>query len=86
MSKVSSFFGITVEMRESDFPGPNFFAHYDGYQGCFDFEGIPICTFNFPDTAVSLLKSWINTNRLELMINWTRLETGLKLSPITPLK
>ena len=58
MCEVSKFFGISVKMKLSDRPGPNILASYNGDSGFFDFEGLPINDFKFPDTGKQIVESW----------------------------
>jgi hypothetical protein len=85
MPVISTFFGIVIRMYFGDHPPPHFHAEYQGEKATFNFRGEVQAGSISSKTAQRLIREWAQLHRLELVVNWKRIEQGQPLNRIKPL-
>lgn len=64
----------------------HFHAEYQGQQGTFTLDGVPLAGEIGSHTARRLIKEWATAHQAELQANWNRLKEGEALERIAPLE
>lgn len=85
MPVISTFFGIAIRMFFGDHPPPHFHAEYQGEKATFNFRGEILAGNISSKTAQRLIREWARLHRLELVVNWRKIEQGQPLNRIKPL-
>ena len=86
MPRISTFFGIVVEMHFREHPPPHFHAEHQNQRATFDFDGKLLQGEIQSRTARRLIERWALQHRDELMVNWSNIERGRSLNQIAPLE
>jgi hypothetical protein len=63
----------------------HFHAEYHGQMATFTFDGKLLAGRIRSRTAVRLIEEWASLHRLELAVNWRRVQAGEPLESIEPL-
>jgi hypothetical protein len=86
MPRISSFYGIVIEMYFNDHAFPHFHAkHADGRAKIRIDTAEPIET-TLPRRQLRFVLAWAELHRTELLQNWNRARAGEKLFKIEPLR
>lgn len=86
MPRISSFFGIVIEMYFGDHPPPHFHARYSGESAKIEIATGAVLAGSLSSRALRLVREWIEQHRDELEANWERTVNNDKPAPIEPLK
>ncbi|HEX3734018.1 MAG TPA: DUF4160 domain-containing protein [Solirubrobacterales bacterium] len=88
MSRVSSFYGITVIMffHEGRHDGlPHFHAEFGSQKASFKIEHPQLLAGSLSPRANRLVIEWARAHEQELLVNWERVREYLTPLPIQPL-
>jgi hypothetical protein len=83
---VSTFFGIAIRMYHNDHLPPHFHARYQGLAGEFSFDGAMVAGRITSRAALRLIREWAALHGHEPEANWRRIEDGLPVERIEPLR
>jgi Domain of unknown function (DUF4160) len=65
---------------------PHFHAYYQDDVGIFAFNPVGLIAGSLPKKQMRLVEAWAELHQAELDADWRRLQTGLKPTPINPLR
>ncbi len=85
MPRISSFYGIVIEMYYGDHPPPHFHARYAGEAAKIEISTSRILAGSLPERAHRLVREWVEQHRIELEADWERAVNHEKPEPIDPL-
>lgn len=86
MPRISSFFGIVIEMYYGDHPPPHFHARYGDETAKIEIATGNVIAGSLSTRAQRLVREWVEQHRDELEVNWNRAVNHDKPEPIEPLK
>ncbi len=86
MPRISSFFGITIEMYYGDHPPPHFHARYSDEKVKVEIATGKVLAGALSVRALRLVRKWAEQHRDKLEANWERVVNYDKPEPIEPLK
>ncbi len=88
MPEISRFFGIIIRMYvEAGGPHhrPHFHAYYQAEVAIFSIDTIDLLTGTLPRPQQRFVEAWAELHRVELVVNWERLQQGhlpIKIDPL----
>lgn len=85
MPQVSYFYGIHIMMYLPEHNPPHFHVRYEGYHASIDINNGDIIG-NMPRRAIRLVYEWMDLHKEELLENWNRLQKGMPIVEIEPLR
>lgn len=87
MSKVSEFYGISIEINPIEGYLPHVIATYSDYEGMFSADSGGIMDGEFPEEQSQLVKAWVLLHQKEIDENWNRglANKSFFMKPIPPL-
>ncbi len=85
MPEISRYYGIIIRMRYNDHPPPHIHAHYGEYDVTIEIE-TGIVTGRMSRSALTLIWTWLDQHRADLMDNWERARRQEPLRRIPPLE
>jgi hypothetical protein len=86
MPRVSSFFGIAIEMYYGDHPPPHFHARHGDESVKVEIATGKVLAGALSVRTLRLVRKWADQHRDELEANWERAVNYEKPQPIEPLK
>jgi hypothetical protein len=86
MPRISSFYGIVIEMYFADHPPPHFHARYGGESAKIAIATGEILAGALPGRAHRFVREWSAEHRDELEANWQRAVHNQQPRPIEPLR
>lgn len=89
MPEISRFFGIVIRMfAEPDAPHhrPHFHAYYQDTAAVFGIDPVERIDGQLPRTQQRLVEAWAEIHRVELAVDWKRLQAGRPPHKIEPLR
>lgn len=86
MPRISSFFGIVIEMYFGDHPPPHFHARYGGEMAKIEIATGAVLAGSLPKRALRLVREWTEQHRDDLEANWERVVNSNQPEPIAPLQ
>jgi hypothetical protein len=86
MPRISSFFGIVIEMYYGDHPPPHFHARYGDESAKVEIATGEVLAGSMSVRALRLVREWVEQHRDELEANWERAVNHDKPESIEPLK
>jgi hypothetical protein len=84
--RISTFYGIAIEMYFGDHPPPHFHARYSGDSAKIEIATGALIAGSLPARALRLVREWIEQHRDELEENWDRAVNYRKPKQIEPLR
>lgn len=84
--RISSFFGIVIEMYFGDHPPPHFHARYSGESAKIEIATGAVLAGSLSNRALRLVREWVEQHRDELEANWERAVNNDSPEPIEPLR
>ena len=85
MPEISRFYGIVIQMYDSDHPPPHLHAIYAGQMAVFLIATGVMSVGYLPPRAQRLVREWISEHRAELMNNWELLAVKQPPVKVPPL-
>lgn len=86
MPRISSFFGIVIEMYFKDHPPPHFHARYGDESAKIAIATGEVIAGSLSPRSLSLVREWLEQHRTELELNFERVANEEQPDPIEPLK
>lgn len=86
MPRISSFFGIVIEMYFKDHPPPHFHAIYGGEKAKIEITTGEVLRGSLSPRTLRLVREWLDLHRAELELNFERLANEEQAYRIEPLK
>lgn len=86
MPRISSFFGIVIEMYYGDHPPPHFHARYSGESAKIASRPERFSQAPCRGRALRLVREWVEQHRDELEANWERAVNNDQPKQIEPLR
>jgi Domain of unknown function (DUF4160) len=86
MPRISSFFGIVIEMYYGDHPPPHFHARYGGESAKIGIATGQVLAGVISKRALRLVREWTEQHRDELEANWQRAVNNDQPEQIEPLR
>lgn len=86
MPRISSFFGIVIEMYFADHPPPHFHARYGGETAKIEIATGAVLAGSLPKRALRLVREWTELHRNNLQTNWERVVNNDYPESIEPLQ
>jgi hypothetical protein len=86
MPRISSFFGIVIEMYFKDHPPPHIHAIYAGEKAKIAIATGEVLRGTISPRALRLVREWMKLHRAELEINFRRAENEEEPERIEPLR
>jgi hypothetical protein len=86
MPRISSFFGIVIEMYYGDHPPPHFHARHGDDRAKIEIASGAVLAGCLPLRGLRLVREWTEQHRDELEANWQRVVNYDKPEPIEPLR
>ena len=86
MPRISSFFGIVIEMYFGDHPPPHFHARYSGEMAKIEITTGAVLAGSLSKRALRLVREWTEQHRDELEANWGRVVNSDQPESIEPLQ
>jgi hypothetical protein len=83
--RISSFFGIVIEMYFKDHPPPHFHALYGDEKAKIEIATGEVLRGSLSPRALRLIREWLDLHRAELELNFGRLENEEQPYRIEPL-
>lgn len=85
MPRISSFYGVAIEMYFEDYARPHFHARSGEYEAKVEIDTGRICAGTLPRQKARLVREWARVHRSELNENWSRARKRIPLAKIDPL-
>ena len=85
MPRISTFYGIVIEMYFDDHAPPHFHARYGGDEATIVIATGEVLAGALPRRALRLVREWLDQHRAELAANWRRARAHRPLVPVEPL-
>ena len=86
MPRISSFYGIVVEMYFDDHGHPHFHARHAEGEAKVRIDELAVIDSNLPRRQLRLVLAWAELHQQELKENWCRARDHETLREIEPLK
>jgi hypothetical protein len=86
MPRISSFFGIVIEMYFKDHPPPHFHAIYGDEEAKIEIATGAVLRGSLSTRALRLVREWLEIHREELELNFQRAANEEHPDRIEPLK
>jgi hypothetical protein len=89
MPEISRFYGIVIRMFVevgSPHHRPHFHAYYQDAVGVFGVDAIEHIGGSLPRPQQRLVEAWAEIHQIELLANWSLLQSGRPPVKIEPLK
>lgn len=86
MPRVSSFFGIVIEMYFGDHPPPHFHARHGGDAAKIEIATGAVLAGSLSKRALRLVREWAEQHREELEANWEHVVNSDQPETIDPLQ
>jgi hypothetical protein len=86
MPRISSFYGIVIEMYFRDHPPPHFHAIHGGAKAQIEIATGAVLHGGLPPRALRLVREWLELHRAEMELNFTRVENEEAPDRIEPLR
>jgi hypothetical protein len=86
MPRISSFYGIVIEMYYGDHPPPHFHARYGDRTAKVEIASGEVLAGSLSKRALRLVREWTEQHRDELEVNWQRVVNHGKPETIEPLR
>ncbi len=89
MPELSRFFGIVIRMfMEAGGPHhvPHFHAYFQEFTCVLGIEPIETLAGSLPRRQLRLVEAWAELHQDDLLLDWTRLQSGRTPQPIEPLR
>ena len=86
MPRISSFYGIAIEMYFGDHPPPHFHARHSGESAKIEIATGTVLAGSISNRALRLVREWMAQHQDELESNWDRAVNNDKPEQIEPLK
>ena len=86
MPRISSFFGIVIEMYYDDHPPPHFHARYGDQSAKIAIATGDVIVGSLSGRAQRLVREWVSQHSAELEANWERVVEHRRPETIEPLK
>jgi len=86
MPRISSFFGIVIEMYFKDHPPPHFHAKYSGEEAKVEIATGEVLSGSLGPRSLRLIREWLELHRAELELNFERVENEEQPYRIEPLR
>jgi hypothetical protein len=86
MVRVSSFYGIDIQMHFDEHNPPHFHARYAEYEIEVTIQPIDVLVGDAPARVISMVLEWAALNQNELMDNWNQQRLNLPPRRLPPLK
>jgi hypothetical protein len=86
MPRISSFYGIVIEMYFADHPPPHFHARYGGEVALIAIASGEVIRGSLAPNALRLVREWLRQHRDELEVNFQLLENEEAPIKVEPLK
>jgi Domain of unknown function (DUF4160) len=84
--RISSFYGIVIEMYYGDHPPPHFHARYGDESAKIEIATGDVLAGGLSVRALRLVREWVGQHRDELQVNWQRAANYEKPESIEPLR
>jgi len=84
--RISSFYGIVIEMYFKDHPPPHFHARYSGESARIAIMTGEVLSGSLSPRALRLVREWLELHRSELELNFERVENEERPDKVEPLK
>jgi len=85
MPRISSFFGIVIEMYFKDHPPPHFHARYADEEAKIEIATGAVMRGSLSPRTLRLVREWLEQHRSELELNFKRVENEEQPYRIEPL-
>jgi len=86
MPRISSFFGIVIEMYFGDHLPPHFHARYSGETAKIEIATGAVLAGSLSKRALRLVREWTEQHRDDLEANWKRVVNNSHPKSIEPLQ
>jgi hypothetical protein len=86
MPRISTFFGIVIEMYFNDHPPPHFHARYSGEEARIAIATGEVLSGSLSPRALRLVREWLGLHRTKLELNFERVEKEEEPDQVEPLK
>lgn len=86
MPRISTFYGIVIEMYFKDHPPPHFHAFYAGKEVKIAIATGEVLRGSISPRALRLIREWLRLHRAELEINFRLVENEESPQRIEPLR
>jgi len=86
MPRISSFYGIVIEMYYADHPPPHFHARYSGEAAKIEIATGEVIAGSLPKNALRLVREWLDEHGDELERNFERVVNEEKPDKVEPLR
>jgi hypothetical protein len=84
--RISSFFGIVIEMYFKDHPPPHFHAQHAGEKAKIEIATGAVIRGSLSPRTLRLVREWLELHRSELELNFERAEKEEQPYRIEPLR
>jgi hypothetical protein len=85
MPEISRFLGIVITMYFNDHNPPHFHVRYESFRARVRIKPLVVLDGYLPPRILGLVMEWADLHFLELISNWTSLETEGTFHTIEPL-
>ena len=85
MPEISRFYGIKIKMYYKDHNPPHFHAEYQDYEVLINIQTGEVAG-KISRRALKLIYEWLDEHESELLENWERSKSHVKLYSIEPLQ
>lgn len=86
MPKISSFFGIDIEIRAREHGVPHFHASYQDGEIVIGIRPLAILAGSIKQRALGMVLEWASKHQDELLAAWNAQQTGKPANKIAPLE
>jgi hypothetical protein len=83
--RISTFYGIVIEMYFGDHPPPHFHAFYAGEEALIVIATGEVYAGALPARALRLVREWLELHKAEMQANWELASQLHPTSTIEPL-
>ena len=86
VSKLSSFYGISIYIYSRDHNPPHFHVYYGEFSAIVRISNCEILRGEIPDRVQRLVREWLSLYQSEVLNAWNQIQEGRSIDVIEPLR
>ena len=86
VSKLSSFYGISISNYSRDHNPPHFHVYYGEFSAIVRISNCEVLRGEIPERVHRLVREWLSLYRSEVLNAWNQIQEGKPIDVIEPLR
>ena len=86
VSKLSSFYGISIYIYSRDHNPPHFHVYYGEFSAIVRISNCEVLRGEIPERVQRLVREWLSLYRSEVLKAWNQIQEGKPIDVIEPLR